>query len=129
MNRETLLRCSVFASLTGEEAAQLLNCLDGKYKALGNNCALSLDADSVAFLVCGEASVQPPCAAPFSAARGDAVAGRCMLTAKTRCECVVLRRTRLLSLCRNACACHRRALMNYALLRVEPPSTAAAPPR
>ncbi len=110
MNREVLLRCPLFKTLDYGELAALLGCLDGAFETLGNNCSMALDADTIAVVASGELSILPPYGEPFAAARTEAVYGRCRVVAKTRCELVLIRRSRLLSLCRNACAFHRRAL-------------------
>lgn len=109
MKREVLLQSKVFRCLSAEEICTLLCCVAARYEELENNRRFLLGGDELAVSLFGELS--------FGARRvagGEVAAGEGMLHAQTQAGFLVINRPRLCALCKNACRCHRLALVNFA---------------
>ncbi len=109
MNRETLLNSSVFRTLSAEDVMLLLCCVAARYEELENNRRFLLTRDDLAVALFGELSFG---SRPLFA--GETVSGEGMLHAFTQSGFLVISRSRIATLCKNACPCHRRAIVAFA---------------
>ena len=109
MNREALTRCGAFRLMSFEEIREFLYCVCATYEELDNNRRFLLTADDLAVVLFGEISLRGR-----SVFAGEAVSGEGIIHAYTRAGILVISRSRLFSLCKNVCPCHRRAVVNLA---------------